>query len=65
MQNLFKIFVIFLMLKVLSYWNLNYRKVEVILKNYKLKVLSYWNLNVSVEFLENIEKDLKYYHIGI
>ena len=65
MQNLFKIFVIFLMLKVLSYWNLNYRKVEVILKNYKLKVLSYWNLNGQIDPVKEVTASFKYYHIGI
>ena len=54
-----------ILLKVLSYWNLN-----TVLWNQpnayiSLKVLSYWNLNV--EDYPKINKDyhLKYYHIGI
>ena len=56
---------LYFLLKVLSYWNLNIR--ESIQNQNKdiLKVLSYWNLNKEgiIVGLHNV--GLKYYHIGI
>ena len=52
-------------LKVLSYWNLNGKNKIDIRQLGLLKVLSYWNLNNVVNFMKELIKDLKYYHIGI
>ena len=52
-------------LKVLSYWNLNGNKIDTEGIRRVLKVLSYWNLNDEIKKAQMLEAYLKYYHIGI
>ena len=54
------------LLKVLSYWNLNFFKESKKSTYFSLKVLSYWNLNKKYYRKESMNMlNLKYYHIGI
>ena len=54
------------MLKVLSYWNLNFVIIRPVKSIQKLKVLSYWNLNAKkILTTDLLISYLKYYHIGI
>ena len=54
-----------MILKVLSYWNLNKDEDELVKTGIFLKVLSYWNLNYIIGSCESGYEALKYYHIGI
>ena len=53
-------------LKVLSYWNLNIYDIYTDDDSIGLKVLSYWNLNLEkLGIAYDKGGGLKYYHIGI